>query len=194
MPCKPTHIAIAAVMTALAPLGLAQAESSIFELRITNNTNSDLTFRLHDGQSKHARLTYNAQSVASHTIAAGASDTIGVQATGKKCAPNCGGCTPTVGKVYADYTDSKGNEQRSNYYEPSVEFFEYCGLAANKPITTYTSNWVFDHGTGKGTGVFKHDQSATHNSYTSGDPAKGLTVDGKYISGHATIVYLEKSG
>ncbi|MEM9572287.1 MAG: hypothetical protein AAF996_12550 [Pseudomonadota bacterium] len=184
--------AVLSAISVIAPLGLAHAEASIFELRITNNTDSDLTFRLHDGQSKHARLTYNNKSVSSHTIKSGTSDTIGVQPAGKKCSPNCGACTPTIGKVYAYYTDSKGNEQRSNYYEPSVEFFEYCGVAGTKPITTYTSNWSFDHGTGKGTGVFNHQQSASHNSYTSSNPAQGLTVDGKYISGHATITYSEQ--
>ncbi|MEL7540450.1 MAG: hypothetical protein AAGJ51_06070 [Pseudomonadota bacterium] len=190
----PKLISMAAISCAaiLGPVGMAYAEASIFELRITNKTDSDLTFRLHEGQSKHARLTYNKQSVNGHTIKSGQSDTIGVQATGQKCSPNCGGCTTTTGKVYAYYTDSNGDEQRSNYYEPSIEFFEYCGISGDKPITTYTSNWVFEHGTGKGTGKFKHDQSSSHNSYTSSSPAKGLTVDGKYISGHATITYTNK--
>lgn len=192
MPLNRMLFAVLSAANVIAPLGLAHAEASIFELRITNNTDNDLTFRLHDGQSKHARLTYKSKSVSSHTIKSGTSDTIGVQPTGKKCSTNCGACTPTIGKVYAYYTDSKGNEQRSNYFEPSVEFFEYCGVAANKPITTYTSNWSFKHGTGKGTGAFKHDQSSSHNSYTSSSPAKGLTVDGKYISGHATITYSNK--
>ena len=192
MSLKPISTAVMAIVCGLAPIGLAHAEASIFELRIMNETSSDLTFRLHDGQSKHARLTFNGSSVSSHTIKSGQSGTVGVQATGNKCSPNCGGCTPTIGKVYAYYMDSNGNEQRSNYYEPSIEFFEYCGISGDKPITTYTSNWSFDHGTGKGTGAFKHSQSASHNSYTSGDPAKGLTVDGKYISGHATITYENK--
>ena len=129
----------------------AEAEASIFELRITNNTDRALTFKLHEGQSKHARLVHNGNKVSAYTIASGAYDVVGVQATGSKCTPNCGGCSPTVGKVYAYYKDDKGNEQRNNYYEPSVEFFEYCGIAGTKPITTYTSNWAFDHGTGKGT-------------------------------------------
>jgi len=173
------------------PLNVANADASIYELRITNDTSTDLTFRLHDGQSKHARLVYNKNSVNSHTIKAGTSDIVGVQPTGNKCATTCGGCTPTIGKVYAYYIDSHGNEQRSNYYEPRVEFFEYCGFAGTKPITTYTSNWSFDHGTGKGTGAFKHSQKSSSNSYTSSDPGKGLTVDGKYISGHATITYTD---
>ena len=177
-------------MAALTPI-VAEAESSIFELRITNNTKSDLTFRLHDGKSKHARLIYDGKSVSGHKIKAGEYGVVGVQPTGKKCSTNCGGCTPTIGKVYAYYTDGKGVEQRSNYYQASVEFFEYCGVSGGKPITTYTSNWTFDHGTGKGTGRFDHSQSATHHSYTSSNPAKGLTVDGKYISGHATITYSE---
>ena len=171
---------------------MAHAESSIFELRVTNNTDTDLTFKLHDGQSKHARLTYDGKKVSSHTVKAGSYGIVGVQPTGKKCAPNCGACTPTIGKVYAYYIDSHGDEQRNNYYEPRVEFSQYCGVAASKPLVTYTSNWKFDHGTGKGTGAFSHDQSSTHNSYTSTNPAKGLTVDGKYISGHATITYENK--
>ena len=192
MPLKPLPFALLTLLTAIVPMGLAHAEASIFELRITNETDTDLTFRLHDGQSKHARLTYNGKSVSSHTIKSGQHDTVGVQATGSKCSPNCGACTPTIGKVYAYYIDSKGDEQRSNYYEPSIEFFEYCGISGDKPVTTYTSNWSFDHGTGKGTGAFYHDQTASHNSYTSDNPAKGLTVDGKYISGHATITYRNK--
>ncbi len=192
MPPKLTSISALSVIAAIAPLNFAHSEASIYELRITNNTNSDLTFRLHDGQSKHARLTYNGNSVSSHTIKSGVADIVGVQATGSKCSPDCGACTPTIGKVYAYYTDSKGDEQRSNYYEPSIEFFEYCGISGDKPVTTYTSNWSFDHGTGKGTGVFNHSQKASHNSYTSSNPAQGLTVDGKYISGHATIIYSEK--
>ncbi|MEL6826825.1 MAG: hypothetical protein AAFN91_11310 [Pseudomonadota bacterium] len=192
MTLKPLLKTATAIVTASLTVGIAHAEASIFELRVTNDTDTDLTFRLHDGQSKHARLTYNGSSVSSHTIKSGATDTVGVQATGKKCSPNCGACTPTTGKVYAYYIDSKGEEQRSNYYEPSIEFFEYCGISGDKPVTAYTSNWAFDHGTGKGTGAFKHSQSASHNSYTSGDPAKGLTVDGKYISGHATITYENK--
>lgn len=168
---------------------LAHAESSIFELRITNDTDTDLTFKLHEGKSKHARLVYDGNKVTSHKIKAGESGTVGVQPTGHKCAPNCGACTPTIGKVYAYYKDDDGNEQRNNYYQASVEFSEYCGVAATKPITTYTSNWSFDHGTGKGTGEFEHDQSSSHNSYTKSDPAQGLTLDGKYISGHAKITY-----
>lgn len=184
---------VAVVAASAVALGLtdnvAFAESSIFELRITNNTDRALTFRLHDGQSKHARLVHDGNKVSEYTIPAGSYDVVGVQATGSKCSPNCGGCSPTVGKVYAYYFDDKGDEQRNNYYEPSVEFFEYCGFAGTKSITTYTSNWAFDHGTGKGTGKFKHSQKASNNSYTKSDPAQGLTVDGKYISGHATISY-----
>lgn len=168
---------------------MAHAEASIFELRITNNTDTSLTFRLHEGQSKHAKLVHDGKKVSGYTINAGTSDTIGVQATGNKCSPTCGGCSPTIGKVYAYYQDDDGDEQRNNYYEPAIEFFEYCGVAANKPITTYTSNWVFDHGTGKGTGNYDHDQKSSTNSYTKSNAAQGLTVDGKYISGHATITY-----
>lgn len=168
---------------------VAHAEASIFELRITNDTDTDLTFRLHDGKSKHAKLKYDGDTVSSHKIKAGTDGIVGIQPTGKKCAPNCGGCTPTIGKVYAYYEDDDGNEQRNNYYQAAVEFFEYCGVAGSKSITTYTSNWTFDHGTGKGTGKFSHDQKSSHNSYTKSDPAQGLTVDGKYISGHATITY-----
>jgi hypothetical protein len=168
---------------------MANAESSIFELRITNNTDTDLTFELHDGKSKHARLKYDGKTVNRQKIKAGEYGVVGIQPTGQKCAPTCGGCTPTIGKVYAYYKDDNGDQQRNNYYEASVEFFEYCGVSGDKPITTYTSNWTFDHGTGKGTGKFNHDQSSSHNSYTKSDPAQGLTLDGKYISGHATITY-----
>lgn len=189
MMIKALGIACGAASALVLSTGTASATASIFELRITNDTDTDLTFRLHDGQSKHARLTYNGSAVSSHTIKAGAYDIVGVQPTGEKCSPDCGACTPTIGKVYAYYNDSKGNEQRNNYYEPTVEFFQYCGISGDKPITTYTSNWSFDHGTGKGTGKFDHQQSSSHNSYTSGNAAKGLTVDGKYISGHATITY-----
>lgn len=167
----------------------AYAETSIFELRITNETTADLTFKLHDGKSKHANLTYNNQSVSKHTIKAGTSDTIGVKPTGKKCSTNCGACNPTVGKVYAYYDDANGDEQRNNYYEATYEFFEYCGVSANKPVTAYTSNWSFDHGGGKGSNYYTHSQSSSNTPYTSSDPAKGLTFDAKRVSGHATITY-----
>lgn len=170
----------------------AWASASVFELRIQNNSSENLTFKLHDGQSKHARLVYDGNTVSSHTIPAGASGTVGIKATGQKCSPNCGACNPTVGKVYAYYKDSKGDEQRNNYYEATLEFFEYCGVAGSKSITTYTSNWTFDHGGGKGTNEIKHSQSSSHNSYTSGDPATGLTVDAKYVSGHANITYSDE--
>ena len=163
---------------ALAALSLgATADTSIFELRITNDTNTDLTFRLHEGKSKHADLTYDKKSVYEHTIKAHSSDTIGVRPTNLKCAPNCGACNPTIGKVYAYYKDKNGVEQRTNYYQATYEFFEYCGVSANKPVTAYTSNWSFDHGTGKGVGAFKHSQKSSNNGYTSSDPAKGLTFD-----------------
>ena len=184
-----------AALTALLPALLcvpALAETSIFELRITNNTNADLTFRLHEGQSKHTKLTYAKKSTDTHTIKAGTSDTIGIQPTARKCAPNCGACNPAVGKVYAYYKDKNGDEQRNNYYEATYEFFEYCGASANKPVTAYTSNWTFDHGDGKGIEAYKHSQKSSHNAYTSSNPAKGLTFDAKRVSGHATITYTEK--
>lgn len=171
--------------------GQALAKASTFELRITNDTSVDLTFKLHDGQSKHAELTYNGSEVSSHTVKAGSSGTVGIKSDGNKCSPDCGGCNATVGKVYAYYDDAKGQETRNNYYEARLEFFQYCGISGDKPVTTYTSNWTFDHGGGKGTNNYSHSQSSSHNSYTSGDAAKGLTVDQKYISGHATIVYTE---
>ena len=167
----------------------AMAEASIFELRITNNTDTDLTFRLDEDRSKHARLTYNKKSVTSHTIKAGTYDIVGVQATGAKCDPKCGACTPTRGKVYAWYKDSSGKEIRNNYYKASVDFYEYCGVAGTKPVTTYSSNWSFEHHQGKGTNHYKHSQNSTHNNYTKSDPGQGLTVDGKHISGHANITY-----
>ena len=170
----------------------AFADTSIFELRITNNTNTDLTFRWHEGQSKHADMTYNKKSVDAHTIKAGTSDTIGVKPTARKCAPNCGACNPAVGKIYAYYKDKNGNEQRNNYYEATYEFFEYCGTAANKPVTAYTSNWSFDHGDGKGNEAYKHSQKSSNKAYTSSNPAKGLTFDAKRVSGHANITYSEK--
>jgi len=170
----------------------AFAETSIFELRVTNDTNTDLTFRLHEGQSKHANMTYNKKSTDTHTIKAGTSDTIGIQPTARKCAPNCGACNPAVGKVYAYYKDKNGDEQRNNYYEATYEFFEYCGASANKPVTAYTSNWSFNHGDGKGIEAYKHSQKSSHNAYTSSNPAKGLTFDAKRVSGHAIITYTEK--
>ncbi len=181
------------VATSIMAFSAAQAEVSVFELRISNETNSDLTFRLHNGQSKHSYLTYNDREVDEHTIKAGTYDVVGIKPTGNKCTLVCNGCTGAIGKVYAYYTDNKGDEQRSNYYEAKYEFFEYCGVAGNKPLTTYTSNWNFDHGTGKGTGAFDHTQKSSNDAYTSSDPAKGITYDAKYVSGHANITYTEKS-
>ena len=188
-----THALFKTALLGLSALGLsapaAMAEASIFELRITNNTNSDLTFRLDEDHTKHARLTYNKKSVNSHTIKAGTYDIVGVQPTGAKCDPKCGFCTPTKTRVYAWYKDSSGKDVRNNYYKTSVEFSEYCGVAGSKPITTYTSNWAFDHHQGKGTNHFKHSQKSSHNNYTKSSPAQGLTVDGNHIHGHATITY-----
>ena len=189
-----TGIARTALATFMATLVWmpAYANTSTFELRITNDTKADLTFRWHDGQSKHANMTYNKKSVDAHTIKAGTSDTIGIQPTARKCAPNCGACTPAIGKIYAYYKDKNGDEQRNNYYEARYEFFEYCGVAANKPITAYTSNWDFDHGDGKGDEHYKHKQKSSNKAYTSSNPAKGLTFDAKRVSGHANITYSEK--
>lgn len=174
----------------LAPI--SAAETSTFELRITNDTQTDLIFRLNEEHSKNVDLTYNKKQVYQHTIKAGTSGTIGIQPDGDKCAPTCGTCTPAKGKVYAFYKDENGKEQRNNYYKASVEFFEYCGVAAGKPLTTYTSNWSFTHHQGQGTNHFKHTQNSSHNNYTKSDPAQGLTLDAKYIKGHANIVYSEK--
>lgn len=184
------RMVLTALTTAWLPAA-AMADTTIFELRITNETNADLTFRLHEGQSKHVNLTYNKKSIVRHTIKAGTSDTIGIQPTARKCATNCGACNPSVGKVYAYYTDENGKEQRNNYYEATYEFFEYCGVTANKPITSYTSNWSFDHGDGKGVERYKHSQKSSNQAYTSGNPATGLTFDAKKVSGHATITYTE---
>ncbi len=186
-----TRIVLSAFVAAWLP-AVAVAETSIFELRITNDTEADLTFRLHDGQSKHANLTYNKKTVDQHKIKAGSSATIGIKPTARKCSTVCGACNPAVGKVYAYYKDENGKEQRNNYYEAKYEFFEYCGVTANKPITAYTSNWSFDHGDGKGSERYKHKQKASNKAYTSSDPAKGLTFDAKKVSGHATITYSEK--
>lgn len=188
-------ILILVCLSVLGSLGLsgqAWAKASTFELRITNESSVDLTFKLHDGQSKHADLTYDGSIVSSHTVKAGASGTVGIKADGHKCSPNCGGCKATVRKVYAYYDDAKGAETRNNYYEATLEFFEYCGVSGSKPVTSYTSNWTFDHGGGKGTNDYAHDQSSSHNSFTSGSPSTGLTVDQKYVSGHATITYTDK--
>ena len=179
--------AIAILACAIAPT--ASAEVSIFELRITNNTDRDLTFRLKDDHSKHVDLTHNKNYVDEVTIKQGTSDVVGIKPDGNKCAPTCGTCSPAYGKVYAWYRDDKGNEQRNNYYKASVEFFEYCGVSAGKPLTTYTSNWNFEHHQGKGTNRFKHKDKGSHNNYTKSDPAQGLTLDAKKIHGHATIVY-----
>lgn len=191
----PTQIfcpTLSAGLTALIIAPAVSAEASIFELRITNNTNSDLTFELQDGHSKHVHLTYDQKHVGSHTIKAGEYGVVGVQPDGHKCDPDCGACSPSYGKVYAWYTKDNGEPARNNYYKATVEFSEYCGIAGDKPVMTYTSNWSFDHGGGKGNKHFTYEQKSTHNSYTKYSPARGLTVDGKYISGHADITYSER--
>lgn len=50
-----TSLSVGVSALCLAPS--ATAEASIFELRITNNTDTDLTFKLQDGHSKHVHLT-----------------------------------------------------------------------------------------------------------------------------------------
>ena len=171
---------------------IAHAETSIYELRITNNSSSDLRFELQDGHSKNVDLTFNKSIVDSHTIKAGTSGTVGIKPDGDKCTPTCGAGNPAYGKVYAFYKDSKGVEQRNNYYKATVEFYEYCGVSGTKPVTSYTSNWRFDHGGGQGTNHINHNQSSSHNSYTKSEPSQGLTLDAKYIHGHATITYSDK--
>ena len=180
----------------LVPLALfatapAIAEMTVYELRITNDTGTDLTFQLHDGKSKKVHLTYEGEIVHRQKIKAGTSDTIGIRPYGDKCVTACGGCTAAIGKVYAYYKDAKGDQQRNNYYQVDYEFFEYCGVSGNKAITAYTSNWYFDHGTGKGTGKFSHHQKDSSKAYSSGNPAQGITFDAKYVSGHANITYYE---
>ncbi len=170
-------------------LPTATAEISIFELRVTNNTDRDLTFILKDDHSKRVDLTHNKAIVDHVTIKPGTSDIVGIKPDGHKCAPTCGVCTPAKGRVYAWYTDDKGNQQRNNYYEASVEFFEYCGVTAGKPLTTYTSNWNLEKHQGQGNNRFKHKDKSSHNNYTRSDPAQGLTMDAKKIHGQATIVY-----
>ena len=185
-----TSLSVGVSALCLAPS--ATAEASIFELRITNNTNTDLTFKLQDGHSKHVHLTLDKKPISAHTIKAGEYGVVGIQPDGHKCDPECGACSPSYGKVYSWYTDDSGKRLRNNYHKATVEFSEYCGVAGDKPVTTYTSNWSFDHGGGKGTKHFTYEQKSSHNSYTQYNPARGLTVDGKYISGHADITYSER--
>ena len=192
MPIQPALLSLYAGALAMIVTPAVQAEASIFELRITNNTNSDLTFKLNDGHSKHVHLTYDEKHVSAHTIKAGEHGVVGIQPDGHKCSPNCGACSPSYGKVYAWYTNDSGKRVRNNYYKATVEFSEYCGVTGDKPVTAYTSNWSFDHGGGKGTKRFTYEQKSSHNSYTNYNPARGLTVDGKYISGHADITYSER--
>lgn len=182
-------VLLAAIAAFIAPF--AVAETTIYELRITNDTSKDLTFRLQDGHSKHASLTYDKKSVDEHTIKAGTYGVIGVKPTGHRCTTDCGACNPTYGKVYAYYTDDKGKEQRNNYYKPKLEWYEYCGYSGSKPVTSYTTNWSFEHGGGQGTNHFKHDQTSKHNSYTTGNASMGLTFDAKHVSGHTTVQYSE---
>ncbi len=167
----------------------ASAEISIYELRITNNTDRDLTFILKDDHSKRVDLTRNKAIVDHVTIKPGTSDIVGIKPDGHKCAPTCGVCTPAKGRVYAWYKNDKGDDVRNNYYEASVEFFEYCGTTAGKPLTTYTSNWHMEKHQGQGNNRFKHKDKSSHNNYTKSDPAQGLTMDAKKIKGHTTIVY-----
>ena len=167
------------------------AGATKYELRITNDTSVDLKFWLHDGQSKNAKFMYNGNEVDEHIIKAGASETVSIKSDGDKCNVTCNGCNATVGKVYGSYKKD-GEWVRNNYYEATLEFFQYCGVSGNKNITTYTTNWTFDHGGGKGDNKYKHKQKDSHNSYTANDPANGLTVDGDKVSGHATIRYYEK--
>lgn len=183
---------LALIPVAIGAAAPAVAEMTVYELRITNNTDTDLTFQLHDGKSKKVHLTYEGDIVHRQKIKAGTSDTIGIRPYGDKCVTACGGCTAATGKVYAYYKDASGEQQRNNYYQADYEFFEYCGVSGGKAITAYTSNWYFDHGTGKGTGKFDHKQKESSKAYSSGNPAQGITFDAKYVSGHATITYYEK--
>jgi len=181
-------IAIAAP-AAMMMASTVHAKTTEYELRITNNSNTDLKFWLHDGQSKHARLLFDGDKVTEYTVKAGTSATLSVQPTGYKCAVACNGCTPTIGKVYASYVDSNGVEQRNNYLEPRLEWYEQCSASGGKNIAAYTTNWNYQHGGGKGDKHVKYDMSHSENHYTSSNPAKGLTLDASRVSGHAKITY-----
>ena len=183
------HCLAMSFIALLALLPTASAETSIFELRVTNNTDRDLTFILKDDHSKHVDLTHKKAITDRVIIKPGTSDIVGIKPDGHKCAPTCGVCSPAKGRVYAWYYNDKGEQVRNNYYEASVEFFEYCGTTAGKPLTTYTSNWNLEKHQGQGNNRFKHKDKSSHNNYTRSDPAQGLTMDAKKIHGHATIVY-----
>jgi len=182
-------MATIAAPAAMMMASTAHAKTTEYELRITNNTNTDLKFWLHDGQSKHARLLFDGDKVTEYTVKAGTSATLSVQPTGYKCAVACNGCTPTIGKVYASYVDSSGVEQRNNYLEPRLEWYEQCSASGGKNIAAYTTNWNYQHGGGKGDKHFSYKMSHSENHYTSSNPAKGLTLEASKVSGHATITY-----
>lgn len=189
MPKFRTSFIALGLMAGTALIPAASAEVSIYELRVTNNTDRDLTFILKDDHSKHVDLTHNKNITDRVIVKPGASDIVGIKPDGNKCAPTCGVCTPAKGRVYAWYNNDKGELVRNNYYEASVEFFEYCGTTAGKPLTTYTSNWNMEKHQGQGNNRFKHKDKSSHNNYTKSDPAQGLTLDAKKIKGHTTIVY-----
>ncbi len=175
----------------MAAPSVAHASTTEFELRITNDTGSDLKFWLHDGQSKHAKLMYNGNSVSSHTVKAGSYVVLSVKPTAKQCTVMCNGCTPTIGKVYASYTDSSGSEQRNNYLEPRLEWYEQCSISGSKNFSVYTTNWNFQHGGGKGDKHFSYKMKDSDTAYSSTNPAKGLTFEASKVSGHVDITYSE---
>ncbi|MEO0452017.1 MAG: hypothetical protein AAFZ74_17010, partial [Pseudomonadota bacterium] len=72
------------LVAASAFLPSAVAEVSIYELRITNNTDRDLTFRLKDDHSKHVDLTHKKEIIPEFTIKPGASDIVGIRPDGHK--------------------------------------------------------------------------------------------------------------
>ncbi len=191
-------ITLRAAIAAVVPAALAMvpqaahAKATEYELRITNDTDSDLKFWLHDGQSKHAKLMYNGKSVSSHTVKAGTYAVISVMPTLKSCDLLCNGCTPTIGKVYASYTDEDGEEQRNNYYEPRLEWYQQCSASGNKNFSAYTTNWNFQHGGGKGDKHFAYKIKDTDTAYTSKNSAQGLTFDGAHVSGHAKVTYTNR--
>ena len=78
---NPGRCAAIIILSAIAPLP-AFGEISIFELRITNNTDRDLTFRLKKDHSKKIDLTYNKKYVPEYTIKPGKSETIGLKPDG----------------------------------------------------------------------------------------------------------------
>lgn len=168
---------------------VALANMTKFDFRITNNSDADLRFTLNEESKKNIRFSPQTNGRDHYTVKAKSSATVTLTPRNAKyCAPLCGACIAAKGTLHVSYTDTDGTQVENNYYKADYGFSEYCSESGNKPITTYSSSWEFEHHKGKGDDKYPHAQSHHTPVVTKGTSA-GNTYDGNHTKGYAEITY-----